>query len=85
VISESRSGAWFLMHIKEMGRSLRHYPFDRTMPRRADARAPCEGVGTMTILMITVWLALQIPAGTLLGRMLQRGLIFVPVAARRGR
>jgi hypothetical protein len=39
----------------------------------------------MTVLMITVWLALQIPAGTLLGRMLQRGLIFVPVAARRGR
>lgn len=85
MISESRSGAWFLMHIKEMGRSLRHYPFDRTMPAGPTRGHLAKEWGTMTVLMITVWLALQIPAGTLLGRMLQRGLIFVPVAARRGR
>jgi hypothetical protein len=37
----------------------------------------------MTVLMITVWLALQIPAGILLGRMLQRGLVLVPAVAGR--
>jgi hypothetical protein len=35
---------------------------------------------TITIWTITIWLALQIPGGILLGRYLQRGL--VPVAAR---
>ena len=42
----------------------------------------------MTVLMITTWLALQIPAGILLGRMLQRGVhqsALVPVIARRRR
>jgi len=34
----------------------------------------------MTVLMITVWLALQIPTGMLLGRMLQRE---VPVRINR--
>jgi len=34
----------------------------------------------MTVLMITLWLALQIPAGIAIGRMLQHGR--VPVRAR---
>ena len=38
----------------------------------------------MTVLMITVWLALQIPAGSLLGRMLQRRPVLAPVAAGWG-
>ena len=38
----------------------------------------------MTVLMITVWLALQIPAGMLLGRMLQREPALVPVWVGRG-
>lgn len=37
----------------------------------------------MTVLMITVWLALQIPAGILLGRMLQRGPALVLVRTGR--
>jgi hypothetical protein len=40
----------------------------------------------MTVLMITIWLALQIPAGAMLGRMLQRevrGPVLIPVVARR--
>ena len=39
----------------------------------------------MTVLMITIWLGLQIPAGILLGRMLQRQIqpILVPIVARR--
>jgi hypothetical protein len=40
----------------------------------------------MTVLMITIWLALQIPAGTLLGHMLQREPALVPVwTGRRAR
>jgi len=38
----------------------------------------------MTVLMITLWLALQIPGGILLGRMLHREPILAPVAARGG-
>jgi hypothetical protein len=37
----------------------------------------------MTVLMITVWLALQIPTGMLLGRMLQREPGLVPVRINR--
>jgi hypothetical protein len=37
----------------------------------------------MTVLMITVWLALQIPTGILLGRMLQREPVLVPVRTGR--
>jgi hypothetical protein len=42
----------------------------------------------MTVLMIAAWLTLQVPAGILLGRMLQREPIMVPLvgggrAARR--
>ena len=40
----------------------------------------------MTLLMITAWLALQLPAGIWLGRMLQRGMPqpeLVPVRVRR--
>ncbi len=37
----------------------------------------------MSVLMITAWLALQIPAGILLGRMLQRGPALAPDAAGR--
>jgi hypothetical protein len=41
--------------------------------------------GTMTVLTITIWLALQFPAGVLLGRVLQRGIqpVRIPVVARR--
>lgn len=33
----------------------------------------------MTVLMITFWLALQLPAGILVGRVLQHGLLPLPV------
>lgn len=40
----------------------------------------------MTVLTITIWLALQFPAGILLGRMLQREVrrpVLIPVVVRR--
>ncbi len=37
----------------------------------------------MTVLMITSWLALQIPAGMAIGRLLQNRLVPLPVRARR--
>ena len=37
----------------------------------------------MTVLMITVWLALQIPVGIVIGRMLEHGLVRVRVRTRR--
>jgi hypothetical protein len=37
----------------------------------------------MTVLMIATWLTLQIPAGMLLGRMLQREPVRILVAAGR--
>jgi hypothetical protein len=59
----------FLMQIKETAGAFCEHLSDRTMPPngRAPARALCEGVRDMTVLMITVWLALQIPGGMLLG------------------
>ena len=40
----------------------------------------------MTVLVITIWLALQIPAGVLLGRMLQaRTPALRPIPAERNR
>jgi hypothetical protein len=37
----------------------------------------------MTVLMIATWLTLQIPAGILLGRILQREPVLIPAAAGR--
>ena len=37
----------------------------------------------MAVLMITVWLALQIPTGILLGRFIQRQPVLVPIRVRR--
>lgn len=37
----------------------------------------------MTVLMITLWLALQIPAGIVIGRLLQNGHVPIRVRARR--
>ena len=37
----------------------------------------------MTVLMIAVWLSLQIPAGILVGRLLQRSLVLLPIASGR--
>lgn len=40
----------------------------------------------MTVLVVTAWLALQIPAGILIGRLLQRQVFqagLVPVSLRR--
>lgn len=39
----------------------------------------------MTLLMIAAWLGLQLPAGILLGRFLERRPALVPVRARRRR
>jgi hypothetical protein len=36
----------------------------------------------MTVLMITTWLALQLPTGIALGRFLERQPVFVPVRPR---
>jgi hypothetical protein len=38
----------------------------------------------MTALMIAFWLVLQVPAGMLLGRMLQRGLVLASERRSRG-
>ena len=37
----------------------------------------------MTVLVITAWLALQLPTGIALGRFLERQPAFLPVRARR--
>ena len=37
----------------------------------------------MTVLMITAWMALQLPAGILLGRLLERRPILIQVRAPR--
>jgi hypothetical protein len=37
----------------------------------------------MTVLMITAWLALQLPTGILIGRFFQRQPILVPARAHR--
>jgi hypothetical protein len=75
----------FLIHIKEIPGNTCQDACDRTMPPSARGHVSKEK-GTMTVLVITIWLALQIPAGAVLGRMLQRELrqpVLIPVAARR--
>jgi hypothetical protein len=37
----------------------------------------------MAVLMITIWLALQLPTGILLGRFLERQPSLVPIRVRR--
>ena len=37
----------------------------------------------MAVLMITTWLALQLPTGILLGRYLERQPLLVPIRVRR--
>lgn len=37
----------------------------------------------MTVLVITTWLALQLPTGIALGRFLERQPVFVPMHRRR--
>jgi hypothetical protein len=37
----------------------------------------------MAVLMITTWLALQLPTGILLGRFLERQPLLVPIRVRR--
>jgi hypothetical protein len=37
----------------------------------------------MAVLMIATWLALQLPAGILVGRFLERQSVLVPVRVRR--
>ena len=57
------------------------HPGDRTMPPRSRGHLAKEG--DMTVLMIAVWLSLQIPAGILVGRLLQRSLVLLPIASGR--
>ena len=37
----------------------------------------------MTVLMVAAWLALQLPTGIAVGRLLQRQPLLVPIRARR--
>jgi len=55
----------------------------RSLDALTHARAPCEGVQDMAVLMITAWLALQLPTGILLGRFLERQPMLVPIRAKR--
>jgi len=50
-----------------------------------DARAGTlrRSPGIMAVLMITIWLALQLPTGILLGRFLERQPSLVPIRVRR--
>jgi len=54
---------------------------DRSVPIRTRGH-PAKEFGTMTVLMITTWLALQLPTGIALGRFLERQPVFVPVRPR---
>jgi hypothetical protein len=75
----------FLIHIKEWRDASCQDLCDRVMQPCARGHDPKEQ-GTMTVLTIAIWLALQFPAGILLGRMLQREVrrpVLIPVVARR--
>ena len=70
------------MHIKQTPGTLWDDLRDRSMPQ-THARAFCEGVQDMTVLMVATWLALQLPTGILLGRWLEPQPLLVPVRLRR--
>jgi hypothetical protein len=75
------------MHIKARPGTLGDDLRDRSMPTirwTGSTRGHlAKEYKDMTVLMISAWLALQLPTGILLGRFLERQPLLVPVRARR--
>ena len=66
------------MHVKGRPCTLWDHLRDRSVPIRTRGH-PAKEFGPMTIVMITAWLALQLPTGIALGRFLERQLVAVRI------